>query len=350
MATKRPHPSTHPSRREQVPQDKSNKRRKTNPNPTRTLQPSNHAINPLKSRIRSLTRLLSHDDDDDDEDNNDDNDNVRGRKNPAARKPMPANIRIERERELASLRSQLADAERERRRKETISRFHMVRFFDRQKATRRLKRARRALGEARKRETALDAGAGGGGDVDGGVEEDGDDEDGVALVQRLQAELHDAQVDLNYALYFPLDLAYSSLWPRAKQTRAKRKGATDVDADAEPNEQLINATPAAQDPEADEEDSEQQHDKSQGDREMWKVVERCMRKDKLDDLRNGKVVPFVENKDAKVVKGGVASGVACDGHAKRRDKGTLEKQTIKKQKQKKKADEDGDESDGGFFE
>jgi len=185
-----------------------------------------------------------------------------------------------------------------------------------------------------------------------GEEGEADEEDQKAIVKRLQAEVHDAQVDLNYALYFPLDLAYSSLWPRAKQTRGKSKGATDADADAEPSDEPMGSVSQAQDQEPDEEDAGQQHDKSQGDREMWKVVERCMREDKLDDLRNGKVVPFVENKDAKVVRGGVAGGVAGDGHAKRRDKGTLEKQTVKKQKQKqkKKADEDGDESDGGFFE
>lgn len=106
MGTKRPHPSeVHPSRRPQVPAEASNKKRKVNPHPGRKLEPKAHPINPLKSRIRSLQRLLEH------------NEN------------LPADVRISHERELASCKWELQEAERERRKKEMIGRYHMVRFF-----------------------------------------------------------------------------------------------------------------------------------------------------------------------------------------------------------------------------
>ncbi|KAF2223846.1 hypothetical protein BDZ85DRAFT_262274 [Elsinoe ampelina] len=113
-----------------------------------------------------------------------------------------------------------------------------------------------------------------------------------------------AEVDLNYALYWPLERAYVSLWPR--------KGKEGKDG-------------------ADEEDGGEE---AKGDREMWALVERCMAEGTLEDLREGRVEGCgVERPEVNVGKG-----------------------TARKEKRKKdrmvetKQDEEAEESDGGFFE
>lgn len=64
-----------------------------------------HAINPLKSKIRDLTRSLDHNED------------------------LPAGVRVEKERALAGYRQDLEDAESEKRKQALISRYHGVRFI-----------------------------------------------------------------------------------------------------------------------------------------------------------------------------------------------------------------------------
>jgi len=78
--------------------------------PTAPVTPHNAkiaAINPLKSKIRDLTRVLEHAD------------------------HLPPGVRIEKERALAGYRMDLENAEEEKRTKEMIGRYHMVRFFGR---------------------------------------------------------------------------------------------------------------------------------------------------------------------------------------------------------------------------
>lgn len=154
MATKRPHSEVHPSRREQVPgQDK---KRKVNPNPHRKLERKANPVNPIKSRIRSLNRLLQH------------------------KENLPADVRLNHERELKSCEYDLAQAESQQRKKDLIGKYHMVRFFERRKAERRLKKLERRAKE---------------GEAD------------------LDEQIHEAKVDLNYSMYHPLDMVYSALWP-----------------------------------------------------------------------------------------------------------------------------------------
>lgn len=162
MATKRSHSDIHPSRREQVPGQA--KKRKVNPHPNRKLEPKAHPVNPIKARIRSLNRLLQH------------------------KENLPADVRLNHERELASCKWELAQAEQQQKKKDMIGKYHMVRFFERVKAERRVKKLERRIK---------------GGET-GEVEE----------------QLHEAKVDLNYTLYHPLDMAYSALWP----TKGKKDG------------------------------------------------------------------------------------------------------------------------------
>lgn len=66
---------------------------------------SNHpSVNLLKSKIRDLTRALQHSD-------------------------LPADIRVEKERALAGYEQDLENALKEKRKRELIGKYHMVRFF-----------------------------------------------------------------------------------------------------------------------------------------------------------------------------------------------------------------------------
>ena len=203
---------------------------------------------------------------------------------------MPADVRIAHERELASLRSQLSSAEKARRKSEMISKFHMVRFFDKQKAVRRLKRAKRELAAA--------------------LKEGGDSKE----VESRAEEVRRKEVDVNYAQYYPLDVAYSSLWPSAG-----RKGKKDAE---------------------DEENEEKGTDESRGDRDMWELVRKCGEEGKLDALRNGKVFKAQDE---------VAVQAAAE--KKKTVQASKDAKAAKKQKAKKaEAEDEGEESDGGFFE
>ena len=61
---------------------------------------------------------------------------------------LPADVRIENERALAAYEQELVAALAEKTRQKMIKKYHMVRFFERQKATRQLKKLRKRLLEA----------------------------------------------------------------------------------------------------------------------------------------------------------------------------------------------------------
>ncbi|KAF2275472.1 uncharacterized protein EI97DRAFT_76282 [Westerdykella ornata] len=236
------------------------------------------SISELKSRIRDLRRLLDHVESD-----------------PKAR--MPANVRIERERELEACQHELeektAAAQDAERRRHMISKYHHIRFFDRQKATRILKRLRRQLAT----ETDATEGA-----------------DETPERRKLLREIHDAEVAVNYAIYYPLMKRYIALYPKSKREMKN--------TDGESNTQEGNSENTAK-----------------GDPEMWAAVERAMEEGTLDKLRN-----------------------SDDGSAGRRplpktkSHGTTKKsarENAKKTAQPKQpqiGEQEDDDSDGGFFE
>lgn len=271
MGTKRPAPiststSVHPSRRDQVPKpDPQRKRRKPNPHPqirgpprSRTDQPDDrpsnnqsfkkaHPVNDLKTRIRSLTRLLARDDNSGNGTGNG-NPNSGGRANAS----MPPKVRIEKERELQSARRALDDAQAAERRSRVIARYHRVRFFDRQKAAKRLKRARKevvGLEEA----------------VNKMAKDEGEGEDGEELRARAIRRVREAEVDVNYAIYYPLERAYSSLFPSRKDGDGE---GDDVEDGGDGGEESV---------------------ERRGDPEIRRLVRECMADGRLDDLRNGKL-------------------------------------------------------------
>ncbi|KAI9703006.1 MAG: 18S rRNA maturation protein [Bogoriella megaspora] len=257
---------------------------------SRPRRPAKISVNPLKDRIRDIKRVLGHSEN------------------------LPANQKVDLERELASLEYDVQTAQSERRKQEIIGRYHMVRFFgmhsnlvmrgghrlidaiDRQKATRRLKKAHKEANAAT------------------------NPEDKTAAQKRVRI----AEVDLNYAIYYPLGLPYVSLFPTKKGQNGKIKG------DEELTEQGVS-----------------------GDQEMWHLVEGCMTNNTLEDLRNGKLTQE-RNLKSKTAEGELGVDKEYGGVKK----GKLSNGGGKKSKKKPAGYEDedlsmdgsDDESDGGFFE
>ncbi|KAH7037859.1 uncharacterized protein B0I36DRAFT_380985 [Microdochium trichocladiopsis] len=100
---------------------------------------------------------------------------------------LPANVQNDLERELEHHRSRIAKAAEDKQRKDMISKYHMVRFFERKKADRLAKRLR----------TQLDA---------------TEDE---AEKKKIAADLRTAEIDGVYARFFPHRERYISLYPVA---------------------------------------------------------------------------------------------------------------------------------------
>lgn len=126
-------------------------------------KPKKHPINGLKKRIRSLQRQL------------------------ASAPNLPATLQQTHERELASLRSQVEEAREAEQRIKCITRYHKVRFFERRKAERRIRRLKRAIKAAAEEASGVERKA-------------------------IEEQLREAEVDLAYTKYYPLEVAYVSLF------------------------------------------------------------------------------------------------------------------------------------------
>ncbi|KAI9703645.1 MAG: 18S rRNA maturation protein [Candelina mexicana] len=192
----------HPSRQGNIQPKPARPNKRSRLAPSTESKPS--SINPLKKRIRDLTRLLERSEN------------------------LPANVRVDAEQALAAHKGELAVAQAEKQKQIMIKKYHMVRFFDRQNATRRLKKLRKRLATA-----------------------SGHDDESTIVRQ-----VHNAEVDLNYTLYCPLNQKYISLYPSKKMESAEKRGEeADATGDDKPP--------------------------------LWKEVERSMEKGTLDTLRNG---------------------------------------------------------------
>lgn len=251
------------------------KRRKPN-STTKPFQKA-HPVNDLKSQIRSLKRLLEHNSD------------------------LPPGVRIEKERALQTAQHELAAANRAKRRSEMIGRYHKVRFFDRQKATRRLKKAKKELRAY-----------------------EGADETERA---RLASRVDDAETELNYAQFYPLEKAYVPLFP----TRRKPNSADNADENAKSEEPLDR----------------------QGDPEMWETIKKCQAEGTLELLREGKLLAAGDNADippapVSTTKQANASKSVKATKSERGSNGKAVAQASAEEGDD--AASDDDESDGGFFE
>lgn len=213
MASKRPAPQVHASRQAQVPGEPKRKRQKPENAGPKSFKKA-HPVNELKSQIRSLKRLLQRDE------------------------KLPGTVRMEKERQLQTAQRELENTQKAKQKSDMISRYHKIRFFDKQKATKRLKRARKELKA---------------------YEGDGEGR------ERLARRIDEGEVDVNYAQYSPLDQHYVSLFPR--------KG---VDEEGG----------------ADEEDKSEQYgeDERKGDEKMRQQIRQCMQDGTLDALRHGRLL------------------------------------------------------------
>ncbi|KIW06347.1 uncharacterized protein PV09_02809 [Verruconis gallopava] len=196
---------------------------------------ANTGITPLKRRIRSLSRLLSN--------------------NPK----IPADVKISHEREIQSLQHELVNVLLDKEKHEMIGKYHKVRFFERQRATRRLKKAMKALEAC----------------------EDAKDR------PELERKVHIAQVDVNYPQYYPYMKVYQSLWKRET---------------TEDGEEQYTA-------------NNEQEDGAKGNIEVWRQVEKAMEDGTLEGLKD--IVE--ESKIAKIRNTVVSFGYTSKGSAKSKD-------------------------------
>ncbi|QDS74029.1 hypothetical protein FKW77_008998 [Venturia effusa] len=251
---------------------KRNQKNRESPYPGGNAHPKRYATRPLKDGIRDLERML------------------KGAK-------MPADIRQTRERELEALKLELVKVTAEKEKQEMIGRYHMVRFFDRKKAERRLKQATKALRSC----------------------EDSQQH------KKLEEDVHVAQIDLNYTQYYPLAQVYSSLYPTKKGEDGKQHG------DEDATKKGVRGNP-----------------------EMWKEVEQATKdgERKLEELRHR--IDWDRIRTTILVARPKAATTATSDSTRQksesRDVKPAKNRREARQEARKDAQVDDDDSDGGFFE
>ncbi|KAK8151303.1 hypothetical protein IWX90DRAFT_490891 [Phyllosticta citrichinensis] len=241
-------------------------------------QPKKFSLNPLKDKIRDLRRQLSR-----------------------VGEEMPANIRVNKERELASKEHELWVAQGERLKQDLIPKYHKARFFERQKASRFLKKAVRNLNE----------------------------NSDPAAQKELEDQKHIAEIDLNYTLYYPLIRPYTSLYT----SRARSNSEKDQDGATKVGGETVRVG---------------------GDETIWKEVETRTSQgtSALEALRNG--LEWREDKEGEKSTPPAAGSASTNSRSMKTKAPTTKKTSgpakdIKGEKQGEVVEEDED-SDGGFFE
>lgn len=101
---------------------------------------------------------------------------------------LPADVRIDKERALKALRADLKNTLFRLKTQKRAKKYHMVRFFERKKALRKLKQAKKALDEA----------------TETGVKKD---------IKKARRAMYHCQVDVAYVFMFPKYQKYISLYP-----------------------------------------------------------------------------------------------------------------------------------------
>ena len=139
----------------------------------------------------------------------------------------------------------------------------------------------------------------------------------------LKRQIHETEVDLNYALYCPLDQKYSSLF--------SGKGDAAQDDEEGPEESRSRPKPP-----------------------MWAEVERRMKTGTLEELRNGSTSTEAPLNKTEGIDVGESSRAILERpmESERKPKGRARGDTnVKTAKEtRREANDDADNSDGGFFE
>jgi hypothetical protein len=142
--------------------------------------------------------------------------------------------------------------------------------------------------------------------------------------------LHNAEVDLNYAIYYPLMKPYSSLYPKSKKEKA-------TESEEGEGEESDKANREVEGP--------------KGDVDMWKAIEEAMPDESaLKTLRYSK-----DNMPAPAPKKEKKKQKTTDQASKSKDTKMQAKLAEAKNRRERRAlgvqaQEEDDESDGGFFE
>jgi pullulanase/glycogen debranching enzyme len=145
--------------------------------------------------------------------------------------------------------------------------------------------------------------------------------------------VHNAEVDVNYAIFYPLLKPYASLYPKSKKDKASDSDeAADDDAEDKANREV---------------------DGPKGDLDMWKAVEEAMAEGTLDALRNSKqdIPALVPKKEPKKKQ----QKPQAQQVVRAKEKKVEEKLAVAKNRRERRAlgvqaQEEAEESDGGFFE
>ncbi|KAE9386259.1 hypothetical protein BT96DRAFT_968368 [Gymnopus androsaceus JB14] len=133
---------------------------------------------------------------------------IRQTKRLLAKEKLAADVRVTTERKLKSLEADLTKAESNRKERTLSTRYHKVKFFERQKVVRKINQTKKKLSEA----TASSS------------------------RQTLETELYEHRVELNYINHYPKTKKYISLFP----PEVRNKSSSEVTADpssAESNEE-----------------------------------------------------------------------------------------------------------------
>ncbi|KAF9450113.1 hypothetical protein P691DRAFT_726683 [Macrolepiota fuliginosa MF-IS2] len=134
-------------------------------------------ISKIKSSLRQTRRLLAKDN-------------------------LAANMRVETERRLRALETELAQAELANKERAMATRYHKVKFFERQKVTRKINQTKKQLSST----------------TDDSTE------------KKLVNALNDLRVDLNYILHYPKLKKYISLFPPEVRQDESGSGIAEEDA------------------------------------------------------------------------------------------------------------------------
>jgi hypothetical protein len=136
--------------------------------------------------------------------------------------------------------------------------------------------------------------------------------------------IHNAEVDVNYAMYYPLMKPYSSLYPKSKPQKSDESEEGAEDSEDHKNNGEI--------------------DGPKGDVEMWKAVEQAMEDGTLAKLRWSKdAIPAEPPKKSKKPKAKDVEKKKSESKAKSANQKTANSASYGGQ-------DEGEESDGGFFE
>lgn len=148
--------------------------------------------------------------------------------------------------------------------------------------------------------------------------------------QEIARKVHNAEVDVNYAIYYPLMKPYASLYPKSKK---EKEGESDESGDGDAGEK-----------------SNREVDGPKGDLTMWKTVEKAMAEGTLDALRNSKegMPSFAPKEKEKKTK--MSEQAAKNKEKKMQERLAAAKNRRERRALETQAQEEAEESDGSFFE